>query len=97
MLEGAGDDTLLGREGNDVLDGGPGKDKIYTGAGFDFVYAKDGEADYINCNGEELYMIQFDPGLDTLDKCPSSSSPSGASADDKGSTPDKDTSVSTTQ
>jgi Ca2+-binding RTX toxin-like protein len=84
LLGGEGSDKLYGRAGNDTLDGGPGKDYIYTGAGFDFVYAKDGVADYINCNNEGLYMIQFDTGLDTLDKCPSSSSAGAASADGKG-------------
>lgn len=70
----SGADRLYGQMGNDTLDGGPGRDQIYTGEGFDFVYARDGERDYINCNGQSNYRVVFDAGVDRIEGCPGISS-----------------------
>jgi Ca2+-binding RTX toxin-like protein len=85
LVGGAGPDHLAGNAGNDTLDGGPGEDRIFTGAGFDFVYARDGDRDYVNCNGQSNYRISFDENLDRLDRCPGANFDAKSSATVSGS------------
>jgi Ca2+-binding RTX toxin-like protein len=69
-----GADRLEGNDGNDTPDGGIGEDRIFTGGGFDFVYVRDGDRDYVNCNGQTNYRIIFDENLDRLERCPGANS-----------------------
>jgi Ca2+-binding RTX toxin-like protein len=67
----AGNDTLIGRRSTDVLTGGPGLDVLKAGAGRDTINGRDGEADEINCGGDDAVAdaLHFDPGIDKLFHC----------------------------
>ena len=65
---GAGNDQLNGGAGNDVIQGDSGSDTIYTGTGSDRVNARDGERDFITCEGADD-LVYYDVGLDVLEGC----------------------------
>jgi len=68
MRGGGGPDLINGQGGNDVIDGGPGSDTLKTGKGSDRVEAKDGNKDYITCQGSNDLVV-YDRGLDVLQGC----------------------------
>jgi Ca2+-binding RTX toxin-like protein len=67
----AGNDTLIGGRSSDVLDGGSGLDVISPGGARDTINGRDGEADEINCGGDDLVAdaLHFDPGVDKTFHC----------------------------
>jgi hypothetical protein len=66
-----GNDTLSGGRNSDVLDGGPGLDSIRPGGAHDTINGRDGEADEINCGGDDAIAdaLHFDPNIDKLFHC----------------------------
>jgi uncharacterized repeat protein (TIGR01451 family) len=63
---GGGDDELTGGGGNDTLIGGPGMDTFNGGAGADTIQSRDGVAEIVVCDSQDI--IDADP-IDTLAGC----------------------------
>jgi hypothetical protein len=68
MRGGNGPDLVNGQGGNDIIYGGPGSDTLKTGRGSDRIEAKDGNKDFITCQGTNDLVI-YDRGLDVLEGC----------------------------
>ena len=66
-----GNDTLTGGRNGDVVDGGPGLDVLAPGGAHDTINGRDGEADEINCGGDDAVAdaLHFDPGVDKTFHC----------------------------
>ena len=66
-----GNDTLIGGRSQDILDGGPGLDVLTPGGARDTINARDGEADEVDCGGDNAVadVLHFDPGVDKLFHC----------------------------
>jgi Ca2+-binding RTX toxin-like protein len=74
---GDGDDFIMGFDGNDVIKGGSGRDTLDGGKGNDTIYMTDGhDIDTFGGSGADRFIfdfggggdiIDFEPGVDTLD------------------------------
>jgi Ca2+-binding RTX toxin-like protein len=66
-----GNDTLRGGRSSDVLDGGSGLDVLTAGGAHDTINGRDGEADEIDCGGDDAVAdaLHFDPGVDKTFHC----------------------------